>query len=176
MIGFLTRQLGEITASVEAMGRRIATSAALLVVALVFLFASLAFVSVALYLWVAEVTRPALAALCVAGLHIAIAAVCLIAFWFKGRRRGAKPSKETVEPSSSREDSLAASRAELSDSIDQTVAPLIAILHEADMKPEEAALRLGVTLAKQVGPMALVALALAAGFLFARRLTPSDKD
>ncbi len=174
MIGFLTRQLREIIASVEAMGRRIATSTVLLVVALIFLLASFAFVSVALYLWVAEVTRPALAALSVAGLHIAVAGVCLIAFWLKGR--GAKPSKKTVQPNSIPEDSLAASRAELSESIDQTVAPLIAILHEADMKPEEAALRLGVTLAKQVGPMALVALALAAGFMFARRLTPPNKD
>jgi hypothetical protein len=56
------------------------------------------------------------------------------------------------------------------------VEPLIAILHEANMKPEEASLRLGVALTKQVGPMALVALALAAGFLFARRLTPPNKD
>lgn len=174
MIGFLTQRLREIIASVEAMGRRIATSAALLVVALIFLLASFAFLSVALYLWVAEVTRPALAALSVAGLHVAIAGVCLTAFWLRGR--GAKPSKKTVQPSSIPQESVDARRAELSESIDQTVAPLIEMLHEADMKPEEAALRLGVTLAKQVGPMALVALALAAGFMFARRLTAPDKD
>jgi hypothetical protein len=167
MIGFLTRQLCEITALVEAMGRRLATSAALLGVALIFLLACFAFLSVALYLWVAEVTEPALAALSVAGLHLAIAG-------WKGR--AAKPSKKPVPPTSIPEDTVAAvSRAELADSIDQTMAPLIAILHEADMKPEEAALRLGTTLAKQVGPMALVALALAAGFMFGRRLTtPKD--
>jgi hypothetical protein len=172
MTGFLTRQLREITALVETMGRRLATSVALLVAALVFVLASLAFLSVALYLWVAELTRPMFAALSVAGLHVAIAAVCLIAFWWKGR--GAKPPKKTLQPNP--EDSVAASRAEFSESIDQTVEPLIAILHEANMKPEEAALRLGTALAKQVGPMALVALALAAGFMFARRLTPPNKD
>jgi hypothetical protein len=174
MMGFLTRQLREIIALVEAMGRRLATSAALLVAALIFLLACFAFLSVALYLWVAEVTEPALAALSVAGFHLVIAGACVIAFWLRGR--AVKPSKKTVPPISNPEDQVAAaSRAELADSIDQTMAPLIAILHEAGMKPEEATLRLGTTLAKQVGPMALVALALAAGFMFGRRLTtPKD--
>lgn len=174
MIGFLTRQLREITASFEAMGRRLATSIVLLVVALLFLLASFAFLSVALYQWVAEATGPALAALSVAGLHIVIAGGCLLAFWLKGRV--ATPPKVTAQPGSTPEDTVAASRAELADSIDQTVAPLIAILHEANMKPEEVALRLGTSLAKQVGPMALIGLALAAGFMFARRLTPPNKE
>jgi hypothetical protein len=172
MIEFLSRQLGEITASVEAAGRRLATSVVLLVGALLFCLASLAFLSVALYLWVDERTQPLIAALAVAGLHIVIALFCLIVFWLKGRRP--KPLKQAANPIS--EDPVAANRAEFAENIDATVAPLIAILHEADMKPEEAALRLGVALTKQAGPLALVALALGAGFLFARRLTPPKKD
>lgn len=174
MMGFLTRQLREVIAQVESMGRRVATSAALLIVALIFLLASFAFLSVALYLRVAEVTRPAFAALSVAGLHVAIASICLLLFWLKGR--GGKPSKKTLQPNPIPEESREAARAKLSEDIDETMAPLIAILHEANMKPEEAALRLGVNLTKQVGPMALVALALAAGFMFARRLTMPGKD
>jgi hypothetical protein len=174
MMGFLTRQLREIIALVEAMGRRVATSVALLIVALILLLASFAFLSVALYLWVADVTRPVFAALSVAGLHIAIAGICLILYWLKGR--GTKPSKKSAQSNSIPEDLQEAARAKLSENIDETMAPFIAILHEANMKPEEAALRLGVNLTKQVGPMALVALALAAGFLFARRLTAPDKN
>jgi hypothetical protein len=172
MIGFLSRRLDEVTASVEASSRRVAASVALLVAVLLFFLASLAFLSVALYLWVAERTQPLIAALAVAALHIAIALFCLIVFWLKGRR--AKPSKQSTNPIP--EDPAAASRAEFTENIDETVAPLIAILHEADMKPEEAALRLGVALTKQIGPLALVALALGAGFMFARRLTPPKND
>jgi hypothetical protein len=171
MTGFLTRQLREITGSFEAMGRRLLISMVLLIVALIFCLAGFAFLSVALYLWVAEMTRPTIAALSVAGFQIVIAAACLVAFRLKGQ----KPSKKSAQdlpPADAGE----AARAELSQSIDQTVAPLIAVLHEANMKPEEVALRLGVALTKQVGPLALVGLALAAGFMFGRRLTAPNKD
>jgi len=172
MIEFLTRQLREITASVEAMGRRLLTSMVLLIVTLIFSLAGFAFLSVALYLWVAEMTRPTIAALSVAGFPIVIAAACLVAFRLKGQKPPQKSAQADLPP----EDSGEASRAELSESIDQTMAPLIAVLHEANMKPEEAALRLGVALTKQVGPLALVGLALAAGFMFGRRLRAPNKD
>lgn len=168
---FLSRQLREITASVEALGRHLATSLALLLVVLVFLVASFGFFSVALYLWVAQQTRPLYAVLAVAGLQGAVALVCLIAFLAKGR--GAKPDTKTRLANA---ENAAAARSEFSQNVDQTLAPLIAVLHEADMKPEEVALRLGAALTKQVGPLALVALALAAGFMFGRRLTSPKKD
>ncbi|MFZ0559276.1 MAG: phage holin family protein [Methylovirgula sp.] len=171
MTGFLTRQLSEITALLEASGRRLATSIVLLVVAFAFVLASLGFLSVALYLWVAELTQPVIAALAVAGLHIAVAGVCLLAFWLKGR---ARPKKSATSKSISG-DPRAAGRAQLAENIDQTVAPLIAVLHEANMKPEETALRVGVALTKQVGPLGLVALALGAGFILARRLIAPNK-
>lgn len=172
MSGFLTRQLGEITALFEAMGRRLAASVVLLVVAFIFVLASLGFLSVALYLWVAQLTQPAIAALAVAGLHITVAGVCFLAFWLKGRAR----PKNTAASNSVSEAPVDAGRAQFADNIDATVAPLIAVLHEADMKPEETALRLGVALTKQVGPLALVALALGAGFILARRVTTPNKD
>ncbi|MGH6675998.1 MAG: phage holin family protein [Xanthobacteraceae bacterium] len=171
MSGFLTRQLSEITALLEASGRRLATSVVLLVVAFVFVLASLGFLSVALYLWVAELTQPVIAALAVAGLHIAVAGVCFLVFWLRARAR----SKKSVASNSIPEDAVAG-RAQFAESIDQTMAPLIAVLHEANMKPEEAALRLGVALTKQVGPLGLVALALGAGFILARRVTAPNKE
>jgi Putative Actinobacterial Holin-X, holin superfamily III len=172
MSGFLIRQLGEIAALFEASGRRLAMSVALLVVAFVFVLASLGFTSVALYLWVAERTEPIIAALAVAALYIAVAGVSFLAFCLKGRRRSTKSTASHSTPA----DPVDVGRAQLAENIDQTVAPLIAVLHEANMKPEEAALRLGVALTKQAGPLALVALALGAGFILARRLTAPDKD
>lgn len=172
MSGFLSRQLGEITALFEASGRRLATSIALLVAAFIFVLASLGFLSVALYLWAAERTEPMIAALAVAGLHIAVAGVLFLAFCWKGRIR----SRKTVASNSIPEDPVDVGRAQFAENLDQTVAPLIAVLHDANMKPEEATLRLGVALTKQVGPLALVALALGAGFILARRLTTPSKD
>jgi hypothetical protein len=172
MSGFLTRQLSEITALLEASGRRLATSVVLLVVAFVFVLASLGFLSVALYLWVAALTQPVIAALAVAGLHIAVAGVCFLALSLKGRVR----SKKSAATNSIPEESLTAGRAQFAESIDQTMAPLIAVLHEANMKPEEATLRLGVALTKQIGPLGLVALALGAGFILARRVTAPNKE
>jgi hypothetical protein len=172
MIGFLARQLNEITASVEVAGRRLATSIVLLVLVLLFLLASLTFLSVALYLWVMERTQPLSAALAVAGLHLTIALFCLIAFLLKGRRPKAQAAPTSSDPG----EKTAASRAQLAANIDETLAPLIAILHEEDMKPEEAALRLGVALTKEVGPLGLVALALGAGFMVGRRINLRGKD
>lgn len=172
MSGFLTRRLGEITALFEAMGRHLATSVILLVVAFIFVLASLGFLSVALYLWVAQLTQPVTAALAVAGLHIAVASICFLTFWLKGRVRPKKAAASNSIP----EDPVDIGRAQFAENIEQTVAPLIAVLHEANMKPEEAALRLGVALTKQVGPLALVALALGTGFMLARRVTTPNKD
>jgi hypothetical protein len=171
--GFLKRQLREITASIEAMSGRIFARAALVVLLLVFLLAGFTFLSVALYLWVAAMTRPLIAALAVGGLNIAIAIICLIVLLLKGR--SAKAAQKNPLPTPAAEDSAAAARAERADAIDRTIAPLIAVLHDADMKPEEVALRLGAALTKDVSPLALVALALAAGFMFSRWLTGPNK-
>lgn len=167
MSGLLTRPLREITALAESLGRRVLTDMALLIAGLIFLLASFAFLSVALYLWLAQMTRPAIAALAVAGLHVAIAGTCLIAFRLKGPKRPSKTNPATREETA---------RAEFAESIEHTLAPIIALLHQADMKPEEVALRLGAALTKEVGPLALVGLALAAGFLFGRRLTAPKKE
>lgn len=172
MNGFLARQLHEITAWLHATGRSLLTSAVLLIIALVFSLAAFAFLSVALYFYVAELTRPAVAALAVAGFHVLIAATCLIMFRLKGQR------KPTQRPAANQQvaDSGSTASAELSQSIDETMAPLIAVLHEANMKPEEAALRLGVAMTKQVGPLALIGLAIAAGFMFGQRVRAPRKS
>ncbi len=179
MSGFLARQLREMTASVEATGGRLLARMMLVVVlaALVFVFvlACLAFLSVALYVWVAQMAGAMIAALAVAGLDLFIAIICLVLLQLK-RRAGTKKVPKQPRPNTAAEASAEKARAELSESIDRTVAPLIAVLHDANMKPEEVAVRLGAALTKEVGPFALVALALAAGFLFGRRLTESKKE
>jgi len=174
MNGFLARQLREITASVETLGGRLLGLVALVILALIFVIAGFAFLSVALYIKVAAIEGAAIAALAVAGLCILIAIICLV--MLRVKRLDAKSSRKAPPPNKIVEDPAEKNEAAFAESIDQTIAPFIAVLHEANLKPEEVALRLGTSLTKKVGPLGLVALALVAGFLFAGRLTGGKKE
>ncbi|HUI19855.1 MAG TPA: hypothetical protein VLZ74_02255 [Methylocella sp.] len=54
-------------------------------------------------------------------------------------------------------------------SLDETVAPLLSILHDAGRDRERVALELGTEIVKQLHPFSLVVLAMAAGFIIGRR-------
>lgn len=170
MTGFFSRQIREFTASIENLGRRLLVMAILAVVALLFLLGALAFLSVALYLAVAARESALVAALAVAGFYLLVAIICFIILGIRTRR--AKPAKAAAKGA---ENPATQDRAAFSANVDQTLGPLIAALHESNLKPEEFAVRLGANLTKEVGPLGLVGLAVAAGFLFAGRMTGSKK-
>ena len=168
MMDFVTRQLRRAVSGalepVEAAGTRVLGIAGIGSIAIVCLIAAIAFFSLALYLWLTQLAGPIIAALGVAGFYLVIVAICLLLL--RGRNR--KDMTKAVPPS-------AAPASELSAGIEEAIAPFVAILHDAGLKREEVAIRLGTEVSKQFGPLALVAIALAAGFLVERSLNQTKK-
>lgn len=171
---FLARQAREISALLERAAGRVIFNIVLAVLAITAIFAGLAFLTVALYLKVVALAGPFYAALAVGGAFILFA---LIALLILRLRRIPVPSKTKPKPKPIApevkviEAQEAERRAALSANIDETVAPILSALHQANMQPAELALRVGVELSKQTGPFGLIALAVTAGFVAARSLS-----
>lgn len=169
MTDFITRQLqkliGGALAPVEAAGTRLLGTAGFGLVAIACLIAAIAFLSVALDQWLAQLWGPALAALAVAGFYLVIVGICLMMMRARSSR---KPSLQAppVQP---------AMQSDAAANIEESIAPFVAILHDSGLKREEVAVRLGTEVAKQLGPVALIATALVAGFILQRSLEDSKK-
>jgi hypothetical protein len=162
---FLARQTREIAATLERAAGRVIVNIVLAVLAIVAIFAGLAFLTVALYLKVAAVAGVVFAALAVGGAFLLLALIAIMVLWL---RRLSTPSKPKPKP---RDVEQAERRAALAANIDETVAPILSALHEANMRPEELALRVGTEFSKQAGPFGLIALAVTAGLVLARSLS-----
>jgi drug/metabolite transporter superfamily protein YnfA len=169
MNAFLARQLREVTAALEITGGRLITSVILGVLASLALLAGLAFLAVALFLKIAALAGTIYAALAVGGAFIVIALLALIILRLRRPKGPKAPKPAPVEAEK------AARHAALAANIDETIAPVLAALHNADMKPEELALRVGAELSKQTGGFGLIALAVAAGFVAARQIGGGKK-
>lgn len=170
MTDFFTRQARKVVtgalAPVEAAGTRLLGTAGIGAVAIACLLAAIIFLSIALDLWLAQIAGPVIAALGAAGFYLIVAVLCLLLL--RARRMNAQV-KAPPAPAETAE------KSEISASIEETLAPFVAILHDLGLKREETAVRLGTEVAKQLGPLALFAVALAAGFLFERSLNNSKK-
>ncbi len=181
MNNFIARQLRDITGSVEAAGGRLIGSVLVSLVGALALLAGLAFLAVALFLKVAALAGAIYAALAVGGAFILVA---LIALLILRVRRPAKPA--APKPALEQKKVVAAAaveaaaekaerRAALSANIDESLAPVLNALHEANTQPEELILRVGAELTKQTGGFGLIALAVGAGFLAARQISAGKK-
>ena len=169
MNDFFTRQLrslvGTVLDPIESAGTRLLGIVAIGGVAVACLIAAIAFISIALDQWLAQLTGPVIAALCTAGFYLVIGVICLLVL---RARNGTKPQipPASVPP---------AEKSDVSASIEDTVAPFVAILYDTGLIREEVAVRLGTEMAKQLGPVGLVATALVAGFILQRSLIDSNK-
>jgi hypothetical protein len=176
MNNFLARQLREITTTVEAAGGRLIGSIIVSLVGALALLAGLAFLAVALFLKVAALAGAVYAALAVGGAFILVALVALLVLRV---RRPAKPvlAPKPVIPPAAVEAAVekAERRAALSANIDESLAPVLDALHQANRQPEELILRIGAELSKQTGGFGLIALAVASGFLAARQVSGDKK-
>ncbi|MGP8232908.1 MAG: hypothetical protein ACLQL2_09620 [Methylovirgula sp.] len=159
---FLARQAREISAMLERAAGRVIVNIVLAVLAIIAIFAGLAFLTVALYLKVATLAGTFYAALAVGGAFILLALIAILILRLRRIPAPRAPQPKPVEPEQ------AERRAALAANIDETVAPILSALHEANMQPAELALRVGAELSKQTGPFGLVALAVTAGFVLAR--------
>jgi hypothetical protein len=180
MNGFLARQLREITVTVEAAGGRLVASVVVSLVAALALLAGLAFLAVALFLKVAALAGAVYAALAVGGAFILVALIALLILRVRQPAKSApKPVLEQQKVASAAAVEAAAEkaarRASLSANIDESLAPVLDALHQANRQPEELILRIGAELTKQTGGFGLIALAVGAGFLAARQVAPEKK-
>ncbi len=76
-------------------------------------------------------------------------------------RGGAKPAQAEAEPA-------AAASAAKDEKVDQFTAPLLAMLASLGLRREQIAVLAGASLAKRLGPVPLVGIAIVAGFLIGR--------
>ncbi len=169
---FLARRAREISALLERAAGRVIVNIVLAVLTIIAIFAGLAFLTVALYLKVAALAGPVYAALAVGGAFILFALIALLILRLRRLSAPPAPKPKPIEADPTQiEVKEAERRAALSANIDETVAPILSALHEANMQPAELALRVGVELSKQTGPFGLIALAVTAGFVVARSLS-----
>ncbi len=135
------------------------------------LIAALIFLSIALDLWLTQLAGPVVAALGAAGLYLLVALICFVLL-LRARRPKATANTK-APPRRAAEKGAEERRSDFSASIEETVAPFVAILQQTGLKREEVAVRLAAEASKQIGPLTLVALALAVGFLVERSLNKS---
>lgn len=175
MKDFLTRQVrtivGGAVAPVEAAGNRligtVVRMASIAGVAVIALIAMLICLSIALDLWLTDIANPVIAALAVAGFYFVVAVICLILLLAARSTEAATPPVPVAEAKKT--------DTRLSANIEETVGPFVEIFRQSGLKREEVAVRLAAEATKQLGPVSLVGLALAVGFLCERALDARRK-
>jgi hypothetical protein len=167
---FLARQLRELMTAIEATGGRLLGSVIWALLAALALFTGLAFLAVALFLKIGALYGTTNAAAAVGAAFVVVALIALIILKVRQPKVAPAPKATPVEIEK------AQAHAALAANIDETIAPLIGALQQANMKPEEFALRLASEVTKQTGAFGLIALAVAGGFVVARQIAGSKKS
>lgn len=173
MNDFLARQLRELSAAIERTGGRLIGSMILALLAALALAAGFGFLAAAAFMEITALCGLIIAAAAVGGGFVVLA---LIVFIILKLRQPRQPRKAATPKPSPAELKKTEAQAALAANIDESVAPLLKAFQAANMKPEEFALRLSSELTKQTGAFGLIALAVAAGFITARRLAGSGKS
>jgi hypothetical protein len=168
MLGLLARLVGGVTTPLidrlTAASARLLRKLALFFVAAVCLVVVLIALTIAFDLWIASYYGPIAGALTVAGLYFAIGAAAVAAALLNGR----KPQAKAAEAAKEARDEAAADRPGLDAQIDAFAAPLLRTLHNLGLRREQLAVLAGTSVAKQMGPLPLVGLAIVGGFLIGR--------
>lgn len=163
MIGFVARLIGgavsPLVDQVTAFGASLLRKLALFVVAGLCMVVVIIALTVAFDLWVASLAGPIVGALAVAGLYLAVAVGAVVL----AMRGGAKPAQAGAE-----EPEPVAAAAAKDEKVDQFTAPLLAMLASLGLRREQIAVLAGASLAKRLGPVPLVGIAIVAGFLIGR--------
>ena len=165
MIGFVARLIGgavsPLVDQVTAFGASLLRKLALFLVAALCMLVVVIALTVAFDLWIASLAGPIVGALGVAGLYLAIA-VAAVVLALRGKAKPAEAGAAEPEPE------VAASAAAKDEKVDQFTAPLLAMLASLGLRREQIAVLAGASLAKRLGPVPLVGIAIVAGFLIGR--------
>lgn len=168
MLGFATRLLGGAIAplvdQISAFSARLLRKLALFLVAGACLVVVLIALTVAFLLWIATLAGPIVAALAVAGVYLAVAVVAIILALRDKPTRSSTDAAEGETDADVKERSTSALNAQ----IDQFTAPLMALFARFGFRREQFAVLAGASVAKQLGPLSLVGLAIVGGFLIGR--------
>lgn len=167
MLGLLARLVGgavdPLIDRASVAGGRLARKLALFLVAAVCLVVVLIALTAAFDLWVTSKAGAIIGALAVAGVYLVVA---LVALWLA--LRGGATSQAAPAGDAAAEDAARAAQSARKAQVDAFAAPLMQALAGLGLRREQLAVLAGSSLAKQLGPLPLVGLALVAGFLVGR--------
>jgi small-conductance mechanosensitive channel len=181
MNAFLERQIRGALAPLEEAAHRLLRGVALGLVALLALLAALVFLTVAAYVWLAELTGAILAAVYIAAAYIVIALICLFALRAGTSAKAApKPAQGPAQanakeaPDKAQTESATSAPPSEQDAyraaeIDRALAPILDVLEDAGLQKANLGVEVAGEIAKQMKPFTLVAIAFVAGLLFGRR-------
>ncbi len=169
MIGFLARLVGgaldPLIDRVSVASARLLRKLALFLVAALCLVVVLIALTIAFDLWVASKLGAIAGALAVAGLYLFVAVVAVLVALRKEKPKLVSAADRAHAEQAAKAEEAAAGRGE---QIDAFAAPLMAALAGLGFRREQLAVLAGSSLAKQLGPLPLVGLALLGGFLVGR--------
>ncbi len=165
MIGFVARLIGGAVSplidQVTAFGASLLRKLALFVVAALCMVVVIVALTIAFDLWIASLAGAIVGALAVAGVYLLVAiAAVVLALRGSGKSEQAGAGAEEPAP--------AAATAAKDEKVDQFTAPLLAMLASLGLRREQIAVLAGASLAKRLGPVPLVGIAIVAGFLVGR--------
>ncbi|MGH6848489.1 MAG: hypothetical protein ACREC0_13950 [Methylocella sp.] len=155
------------------MSARLFKKAVLIFVAASCLYVGAIFLTIALFVFVRPLVGTAIAALGTGGLYLGVAIICIVV---ASRDRGDQvaPAALASGPIPETEGNPNAQKRAFASNIDEAVAPVLDILHDAGLERERLALAAGTEIAKQLHPFSLAALAIVAGFILGRILKQRD--
>ncbi|MGQ0444269.1 MAG: hypothetical protein ACT4O2_03845 [Beijerinckiaceae bacterium] len=151
------------------MSTRLFKKAALIFVAMSCVFAGAIFLTIALFVFVQPLAGTAIAAVGTGGLYLGVAIICVVILSRDSKGQAApaavasSPLPETLGHPTSQNRALA-------NNIDETVAPVLEILRDSGLDRERRVLEAGASIAKQLHPFSLAALAIVTGFILSRVL------
>lgn len=165
---FVNRLLREATAPIVESSTRLIQKAVLVLFAVICLFVSWIFITVALYDFLEPLIGHADAALGLAGLYL----IAGLLFLFSAKRRASRRSRRSsvLEKAKLMQDIAETDQenGDFENNIDRSIAPFLEILQEAGMERERLALKAGAEAARQLTPFSLVALAMVVGVFIGR--------
>ena len=169
MLGFLARlvsgALDPLIDQVSTASARLLRKLALFLVAGLCLVVVLIALTIAFDLWIASKAGAIVGALAVAGLYLLVAVGAVLLGLSKDRPKPATAAARAEAERAAESEAAASGRGE---QIDAFTAPLMAALASLGFRREQLAVLAGSSLAKQLGPLPLVGLALLGGFLVGR--------
>jgi Putative Actinobacterial Holin-X, holin superfamily III len=168
MNAIISRLLREATAPIVESSTRLVQKAVLVLFAVISLFVSWVFITVAFYAFLEPLIGHADTALSVAGLYLFASLIFLYSAkrQWPGRAhrpRAAESAKLMQDTAESNQE-----KADFVNNIDKSVAPFLDILQEAGMERERLALEAGAEVARQLTPFSLVTFAMAVGIIIGR--------